>query len=63
MMTQINKECLARAWAVIDGKVDKFDECKNDVDLDTVRGYYAGYLIEVELLIKQYEKELENHES
>lgn len=62
-MTQINKECLARAMAVIDGKGKLFDECKNDIELDIKHGYYVDYVIKIGQLIKQYEKELENHES
>lgn len=62
-MTQINKECLARTLAVIDGKVKQFDDCKNDIDLEELCGYYEGYLTDAEQLITQYEKELENREN
>lgn len=62
-MTQINKECLARAWAVIDGKGKMFDECKANENTETNYGYHEGYLTHAEQLIKQYEMELENHES
>lgn len=62
-MTQINKECLARAWAVIDGKQSLFDDCQYHEDVEAKYGYYEGYLTDAEQLIKQYNKELENHES
>jgi hypothetical protein len=46
-------ENVARAWASMDGKLDKFHACKADKELDKTQGHYMGYLIDAEELIKR----------
>lgn len=46
-------EELARAWASIDGKADKFDACKVDATLEEELGHYEGYITEAAELLQR----------
>lgn len=44
---------VARAWASIDGKADRFDACKADPALDKTDGSYSGYLEDARELLSR----------
>lgn len=44
-------ERVARAWASMDGKADRFDACKADPLLDATEGHYQGYIADAEELL------------
>jgi len=46
-------ERMARAWASIDGKADKFELCKRDRAAEDKMGHYLGYLSDAEELAKR----------
>jgi len=46
-------EDLARAWASLDGKADKFDAEKNVSIFDAIYGHYLGYLSETEEILER----------
>ena len=46
-------EALAQSWASIDGKLERFFECKADPELDDTEGRYQGYMCEAEEMIKR----------
>jgi len=46
-------EDLARAWASMEGKVDKFDEEKHISALDVVYGHYHGFIAETEEILRR----------
>ncbi len=51
MMTEV--EAFARAWASMDGKLDRFIACKEDASLEDREGHYGGYMHEAEELISR----------
>lgn len=53
MITEKMIEELARAWASIDGKADKFDACKADPVLEDDLGHYGGYIAEAQELLRR----------
>lgn len=54
----VTPEFIARAWASIDGKLELFDKCKTDQDLDEIEGCYEGYITEaIELLERAHKFE------
>lgn len=51
-------EAIARAWASIDGKLDRFDKCKANISFDDTDGTYSGYISDTEELMRRaYEYE------
>lgn len=46
-------ESIARAWASIDGKLERFDNCKADLSLDDTDGSYSGYIADTEELMRR----------
>ena len=46
-------ERLARAWASIDGKAERFDAGKKDPELMSQDGTFEGYIAETEELCKR----------
>jgi hypothetical protein len=46
-------EEIARAWASIDGKAEKFDACKVDPALEEESGHYEGYVTEATELLRR----------
>jgi len=54
-MTTSAIEALAAVWASIDGKLDRFEACKADADLDMVDGYWSGYMVEAEEALARLE--------
>lgn len=46
-------ENVARAWASMDGKLEKFEICKADPDIDLTDGYYMGYIADAKELLKR----------
>lgn len=46
-------EDLARAWASMDGKRDKFDAEKGMSAADAVYGHYLGYICEAEEILER----------
>ncbi|MEP3668988.1 MAG: hypothetical protein ABJN42_19870 [Roseibium sp.] len=46
------QERVARAWAEIDGRADRFDACKSDPEIEDIEGRYEGYMAEAEALLK-----------
>jgi len=46
-------ERMARAWASIDGKADKFELCKRERAAEDKMGHYLGYLSDAEELAKR----------
>lgn len=51
-------EDIAKRWATIDGKLDKFLQCKADSVLDNELGYYEGYIEDAKELYLGLEKYL-----
>lgn len=49
-------EDFARAWASVDGKLEKFDTCKVDGKAEDRDGYYLGYLAEAEEMFRRAAK-------
>lgn len=47
---------VAEAWASIDGKLERYIECKNNPELDETEGRYMGYNEDASELIKRIEK-------
>lgn len=55
-MSDEMKERVARAWASIDGKLDKYERCREAPTFEyeiELGGYYNGYLADAEALIKR----------
>jgi len=46
-------ERVARAWASIDGKTDRFESCKLDPTIEEVDGTYGGYMTEAAELLRR----------
>lgn len=46
-------EAFARAWASIDGKGERFDECKENPEAEEHYGYYEGYMADARELLKR----------
>ncbi len=55
-MTEV--EAFARAWASMDGKLDRFIACKEDASIEAEEGRYGGYMHEAEELISRARKYL-----
>ncbi len=49
-------EDLARAWASLDGKRDKFDKAKDPGASEAAHGHYLGYLSEAEEVLRRAAK-------
>lgn len=49
-------EAIASAWASIDGKLDRFNACKADPQLDGLEGRYSGYLADASSLLTRIER-------
>ena len=49
-------EAIAEAWASIDGKLETFNLCKTDKELEEIWGYYEGYITDSEELLTRVEK-------
>ena len=52
-LSLISTEAVARAWASIDGKLDKFDACRADPDREAKEGFYEGYVSDAESLLNR----------
>lgn len=48
-------EAVAEAWASIDGRLDLFQCCKADAELEEVEGRYGGYMADAVALISRIE--------
>lgn len=47
---------VAESWASIDGKLSKFEECRDDPSKEETGGYYGGYMCEAEELLVRMER-------
>ncbi|MEM1362232.1 MAG: hypothetical protein AAGF94_11010 [Pseudomonadota bacterium] len=45
-------ESAARAWATMDGNLDRFEACRADPRLEMVEGRYRGYFHDAEALLE-----------
>ena len=52
----VTPEFIARAWASMDGKLDLFDKCKTDPELEEVEGCYEGYITDTKELLERAHK-------
>jgi hypothetical protein len=52
-LSLVSTEAVARAWASIDGKLNDFDACKADPELELEMGLYEGYVSDAESLLNR----------
>jgi len=55
-LSLISTEAVAKAWASIDGRLEGFEECKNNPEADEIDGHYSGYLSDAEELLRRANK-------
>lgn len=53
-MENVEIEILAEAMAMLDGKGNKFRECRSDMVVEDEFGYYEGYLSDAHTLMTIY---------